>query len=93
MDVTPCHDRPGDLEGSNALDHGVAIKISDTGSISDEGLVNKSIALCKEHNVPYQKDVIYVGGTDAGAMTLVGGGIKTIGFSVVTRYTHGPNAS
>lgn len=85
-------DRPGDLEGSNALDHGVAIKISDTGSISDEGLVNKSIALCKEHNVPYQKDVIYVGGTDAGAMTLVGGGIKTIGFSVVTRYTHGPNA-
>lgn len=91
-DVTPCHDRPGDLEGSNALDHGVAIKISDTGSISDEGLVNKSIALCKEHNVPYQKDVIYVGGTDAGAMTLVGGGIKTIGFSVVTRYTHGPNA-
>ena len=92
VDVTPCHDRPGDLEGSNALDHGVAIKISDTGSISDEGLVNKSIALCKEHNVPYQKDVIYVGGTDAGAMTLVGGGIKTIGFSVVTRYTHGPNA-
>ena len=81
VDVTPCHDRPGDLEGSNALDHGVAIKISDTGSISDEGLVNKSIALCKEHNVPYQKDVIYVGG-----------GIKTIGFSVVTRYTHGPNA-
>ena len=76
VDVTPCHDRPGDLEGSNALDHGVAIKISDTGSISDEGLVNKSIALCKEHNVPYQKDVIYVGGTDAGAMTLVGGGIK-----------------
>lgn len=73
-------------------DIGVAIKISDTGSISDEGLVNKSIALCKEHNVPYQKDVIYVGGTDAGAMTLVGGGIKTIGFSVVTRYTHGPNA-
>ena len=64
VDVTPCHDRPGD----------------------------KSIALCKEHNVPYQKDVIYVGGTDAGAMTLVGGGIKTIGFSVVTRYTHGPNA-
>ena len=92
VDVTPCHDRPGDLEGSNALDHGVAIKISDTGSISDEGLVNKSIALCKEHNVPYQKDVIYVGGTDASAMTLVGGGIKTIGFSVVTRYTHGPNA-
>ena len=54
--------------------------------------MQKSIALCKENNLPYQKDVIYVGGTDAGAMTLVGGGIKTVGFSVVTRYTHGPNA-
>ena len=92
VDVTPCHDRPGDLEGSNTLGNGVAIKISDTHSISDEGLVQKSIALCKENNLPYQKDVIYVGGTDAGAMTLVGGGIKTVGFSVVTRYTHGPNA-
>lgn len=92
VDVTPCHDRPGDLIGSNALGKGVAIKISDTHSISDEYLVDKSVALCKENDIPYQKDVIYVGGTDAGAMTLVGGGIKTVGFSVVTRYTHGPNA-
>lgn len=92
VDVTPTHDRPGDLIGSNTLGKGVAIKISDTHSISDEGLVEKSVALCRENGIPYQKDVIYVGGTDAGAITLVGGGIKTIGFSVVTRYTHGPNA-
>lgn len=92
VDVTPAHDRPGDLIGNNTLGKGAAIKISDTHSISDEGLVKKSVELCEKNGIPYQKDVIYVGGTDAGAMTLVGGGIKTVGFSVVTRYTHGPNA-
>lgn len=92
VDVTPSADRPGDLPGNNTLGNGVAIKISDTHSISDEGLVNKSIELCKANDIPYQKDVICVGGTDAGAITLVGGGIKTVGFSVVTRYIHGPHA-
>lgn len=91
IDVTPSHDRPGDLEGSNTQGKGVAIKISDTHSISDEGLVDTAISICKEKNIPYQKDVIYVGGTDAGAITLTGDGVKTVGFSVVTRYTHGSN--
>lgn len=91
VDVTPSHDRPGDLEGDNTQGKGVAIKISDTHSISDEGLVQTAVSLCKEKNIPYQKDVIYVGGTDAGAITLTGDGVKTIGFSVVTRYSHGSN--
>ena len=54
--------------------------------------MNKSIALCKEHNVPYQKDVIYVGGTDASSINLSNYGVKACAVSVVTRYTHGPNA-
>jgi len=65
VDVTPAHDRPGDLEGSNALGKGVAIKISDNYSISDEGLVGTAAGLCRERGIPYQKDCIYVGGTDA----------------------------
>lgn len=92
VDVTPAADRPGDFPGSNTLGKGTAIKISDTCSISDEYLVNKSIELCKANDIRYQKDVICIGGTDAGEMNLVGGGVKTIGFSVVTRYTHGPHA-
>lgn len=92
VDVTPNHDRPGDLEGSNALGKGVAIKISDNYSISDEDLVTTAVSLCKELDIPYQRDVIYVGGTDADPMNLSGDGVKTIGFSVTTRYTHGPNA-
>jgi len=92
VDVTPAHDRPGDLEGSNTLGKGVAIKISDTASISDEYLLDLSYNLCRENNIPFQKDVIYVGGTDAAPMYRTRDGIRTIGFSVATRYTHGPNA-
>ena len=92
VDVTPAHDRPGDLEGSNTLGNGCAIKISDMGSISDEYLVETAINLCKNNNIKYQKDVIYVGGTDASPISISGDGIKTIGFSTPTRYTHGPHA-
>ncbi len=91
VDVTPSHDRPEGMEGSNTVGKGVAIKISDNHSISDEGLVDTAVALCKEKGIPYQKDVIFQGGTDAGAITITGDGVKTIGFSVVTRYTHGQN--
>lgn len=91
VDVTPAHDRPGDLEGSNALGKGVAIKISDHYSISDEDLVDAAVMLCRENDISYQKDCIYVGGTDADPINLTGDGIRTVGFSVPTRYTHGPN--
>ncbi len=92
VDVTPGHDRPGDLEGSNTLGNGTAIKISDTSVICDEALNELMFALCKENNIPYQKEVIYVGGTDASSMNMSGYGVKAGAVSVVTRYTHGPNA-
>lgn len=92
VDVTPAHDRPGDLEGSNALGEGVAIKISDTSVICDEDLVGEFIGLCMEKDIPFQKEVLYVGGTDASSMNLSNQGVRAAGISVVTRYTHGPNA-
>ncbi|HIU74873.1 MAG TPA: M42 family metallopeptidase [Candidatus Pelethocola excrementipullorum] len=92
VDVTPGMDRPGDLEGSNTPGNGTAIKISDTSVICDEYLVEKMIDCCKREQIKYQKDVIYVGGTDASSINLSHYGVKAAGISVVTRYTHGPNA-
>ncbi len=91
VDVTPGMDRPGDLEGNNTPGNGTAIKISDTSVICDEGIVKKMIAICEENQIKYQKDVIYVGGTDASAINLSNVGVKAGGVSVVTRYTHGQN--
>lgn len=91
VDITPAHDRPGDLTGSNAVGAGAAIKVSDTSVICDEYLVSKLKSLSEQHNLPYQLDVIYVGGTDASAINQSGFGVKVAGLSVVTRYPHCAN--
>jgi len=90
VDVTPHHDRPGDLEGSNRQGKGVAVKISDTSVICDEGLCNHMIGLCRRNGIPFQKEVLYVGGCDASAMNLSWEGVRVGAVSIVTRYTHGP---
>lgn len=91
VDVTPAHDRPGDLEGSSTVGAGTAIKYSDTSVICDEYLVETMVNICKRDNITYQKDVIYVGGTDASSINLSNYGVKASAVSVVTRYTHGSN--
>lgn len=92
VDVTPGHDRPGDLEGSNTVGAGAAIKIADTSTMCDEGVFTSMIEICKEKGIKYQKEVIYVGGTDASSMNLSNYGVKVGAVSVTTRYTHGSNA-
>ena len=92
IDITPGMNFPGDLEGNNTPGNGAAIKISDTSVICDEYLVEKMIACAKRDNIKYQKDVIYVGGTDASSMNLSNDGVKACAISIVTRYSHGPNA-
>lgn len=91
VDVTPDNGRPGDLEGSNVCGNGVAVKITDTSVICDEYLVGKLLEICERDSLRYQRDVIYVGGTDASAINLSNYGIKAAGVSVCTRYTHGQN--
>ncbi len=90
VDVTPHHDRPGDLEGSNRQGKGIAVKISDTSVICDEGLCAHLFDLCRRDGIPFQKEVLYVGGCDASAMNLSWEGVRVGAVSVVTRYTHGP---
>jgi putative aminopeptidase FrvX len=91
VDITPAHDRPGDLVGSNTVGAGPAIKVSDTSVICDEYLVSKLKSLSEQNSIPYQLDVIYVGGTDASSINQSGFGVKAAGLSVVTRYPHGSN--
>lgn len=91
VDITPAHDRPGDLTGSNTVGAGAAIKVSDTSVICDEELVATLVKCSKEHQIPYQLDVIYVGGTDASSINQSSFGVKAAGLSVVTRYPHTAN--
>ncbi|TDT61016.1 M42 family metallopeptidase [Fonticella tunisiensis] len=91
VDVTVAHDFPNSGEGSNTLGGGTAVKISDASVICDEYLVEEMIKCCEENEIKYQRDVIYAGGTDAGAINRSNFGVRAAGISVATRYVHGPN--
>lgn len=88
VDIAPDHAYPCDLTGSNTVGAGVAIAFGDPDSMPDEDVVNTLVACCEENGIPYQRDVIDRGGTDAGAINLAGAGVRTGAIAVVTRYPH-----
>jgi len=92
IDITPAHDYPCDLTGSNEMGGGVAIKVSDPSVICDEQIVQSLVDCCRQHGIKYQMDVLDKGGTDSGAINRSGQGVAVAGISVATRYAHGPSA-
>ncbi len=92
VDVTPAHDYPCDLEGSNAVDGGIGIKICDPSVVCDEGIVEVMERCCEREGISYQREVIDRGGTDASSINLSGSGVKVGGIVVVTRYAHSQSA-
>ena len=88
VDITPAHDYPNDLTGSNKIGGGIGIKICDPSVIADEMVVSVMEKLCAEKSIPYQREVIDRGGTDASSMNLTGAGARTGGICVATRYPH-----
>lgn len=88
VDISPAHDYPCDLEGSNKIDGGIGIKICDPSVVCDEDVVSVMIRCCEEKQIPYQREVIDQGGTDASSMNLSHFGVRVGGVVVVTRYPH-----
>ena len=92
IDITPAHDYPCDLEGSNALGGGAAIKVSDPSVVCDEYLVEEMVKCCSEHDIKFQYDLMDKGGTEASSINQSNFGVRASGISVATRYPHGPNS-
>ena len=92
VDITPAHDYPCDLEGSNAVDGGIGIKICDPSVVCDEDVVAAMEECCEANQIKYQREVIDKGGTDASSINLSGMGVKVGGIVVVTRYPHSQSA-
>lgn len=88
VDITPAHDYPCDLKGSNAVGKGIAIKYADPSVICDEEVTDAMERCCKENDIPFQREVIDKGGCDASSMNLSNFGVRVGGISVVTRYSH-----
>lgn len=73
---------------------GPAIKYFDwslktfNGNAVPKKLTRKLVAVAEKSNIPYQREVMVGGATDASKMSLAGKGILTGGLSIPMRYMH-----
>ena len=90
IDVTDSGDTPEKIKIAVKLNKGAAIKVMDRSVLCDQEIRSTLIELSKTNNIDYQLEVMNDGGTDAGAISLSGCGVKTGGISIPTRYIHSP---
>ncbi|AFZ67827.1 M42 family metallopeptidase [Deinococcus peraridilitoris] len=90
LDVTLAVDTPGvgPDEAVSKAGEGVGIKLFDGSMISTRFLVDEMIALAEANGIPYQLEVLPLGGTDAGAIQRSRGGVPSVTLSLPTRYIH-----
>lgn len=90
LDTTLAVDVPGVSGGERitALGKGVAIKLTDSASISHPGLVKAMKRIAEERKIPYQMEILPRGGTDAGAIQFAREGAAAVTLSLPTRYVH-----
>lgn len=93
IDVTLANDIPGIPEHQSVtkLGHGTAIKIMDSSLICHPKVVAHFRALAEKHQIPHQMEILSAGGTDAGGVQRLHGGIPSFTLSVPCRYVHTVN--
>ena len=91
VDVTDTGDTPEGIKMVTKLGDGACIKVMDRSVLCDSYIRSLLIELAKKNNIDYQLEVMTDGGTDAGAISLSGSGVKTGGISIPTRYIHSPS--
>ena len=73
------------------LGQGPAIKIRDRGMLADPRLVAWMIRTAEKAKIPYQREVLLSGSTDARAMQLSRAGVPAGTISIPCRYVHSPS--
>ena len=88
IDVTGWGDTPGLRNFEVALGKGPAIKIRDGGMLSDPRIVGWMICTAEKNRIPFQREVLLGGTTDARAMQLIRAGVPVGCVSIPCRYVH-----
>jgi endoglucanase len=91
IDVTPTGDTPHALKMEMALGNGPCVKFRDVGAISDPRVVQWMISVAEKNKIPYQREVLLIGGTDARAIQSVRAGVPSGCISIPVRYVHSPS--
>lgn len=88
LDVTMSGDTPNGFNIACSLGKGVAIKLMDSSLICTPSVYNALESAAIRENIPYQREVLTAGGTDASAMNTTRGGIPSCVLSIPCRYVH-----
>jgi tetrahedral aminopeptidase len=91
LDVTPSGDTPNSLKMEMGLGKGPCIKIQDVGMISDPRVVKWMIRAAEKNKIPYQREVLLIGSTDARAIQVARAGVPVGCISIPVRYVHSPS--
>lgn len=93
LDITLANDIPGipEQDQITKLGGGAAIKVMDSSLICDPRIVDQFRDVAEKHGIPYQMEVLPRGGTDAGGIQRLHGGIPSFTLSIPTRYVHTVN--
>lgn len=91
VDVTGTGDTPKGSKMEVSLGKGPAIKVRDGGMLSDPRLVEWMVNVAEKAKLPYQREVLEGGTTDAKAMQVSRAGMPAGCVSIPCRYVHSPS--
>jgi endoglucanase len=91
LDVTATGDTPKARKMDVSLGQGPAIKIKDGGMLSDVRVVDWMIRTAEKEKIPFQREVLEGGTTDATAIQLTRSGVPAGCISIPCRYIHSPS--
>jgi endoglucanase len=91
VDVTGTGDTPKGSKMEVALGKGPAVKVKDGGMLADPRVVEWMIRGAEKAKLPYQREVLEGGTTDARAMQLTRSGVPAGCLSIPCRYVHSPS--
>ncbi|HUN23195.1 MAG TPA: M42 family metallopeptidase, partial [Anaerolineales bacterium] len=91
VDVTRTGDVPETTRMAVRLGGGPAIKLRDAGMIADSRVVQAMQESAQAHGIPFQREILANGSTDARAVQISRGGVLAGCLSIPCRYVHSIN--
>jgi len=91
VDVTGTGDTPKGSRMEVGLGKGPAIKVKDGGMLADPRVVEWMVKGAEKAKLPYQREVLEGGSTDARAIQVTRGGVPVGCLSIPCRYVHTPS--
>jgi endoglucanase len=91
VDVTLTGDTPEARPMAVSLGKGPAIKVMDLGMLAHPAVKELLIRTAEANGIPYQREVLLAGSTDARAIQTTQAGIPAGTVSIPTRYVHSPS--